>query len=98
MTVTKACRLYAGLTQQELGDAVGVHAYLIKDIEKVPPAPSGSAYKLVADYLGLPCDVVCRMISPLSRQASLPAGRSRHMHLSLWKITSVSAAKGRNLS
>lgn len=58
MTVTKACRLYAGLTQQELGDAVGVHAYLIKDIEKVPPAPSGSAYKLVADYLGLPYDVV----------------------------------------
>ncbi len=58
MTVTKACRLYAGLTQQELGDAVGVHVYLIKDIEKVPPAPSGSAYKLVADYLGLPCDVV----------------------------------------
>ena len=58
MTVTKACRLYAGLTQQELGDAVGVHAYLIRDIEKVPPAPSGSAYKLVADYLGLPCDVV----------------------------------------
>ena len=58
MTVTKACRLYAGLTQQELGDAVGVHAYLIKDIEKAPPAPSGSAYKLVADYLGLPYDVV----------------------------------------
>ena len=26
MTVTKACRLYAGLTQQELGDAVGIHA------------------------------------------------------------------------
>lgn len=29
MTVTKVCRLYAGLTQQELGDAVGVHAYLM---------------------------------------------------------------------
>lgn len=29
MTVTKVCQLYAGLTQQELGDAVGVHAYLM---------------------------------------------------------------------
>lgn len=60
MTITKICRLYTGLTQQALSDAVGIHQGLVQDIEKAPPAPNGTAYKLVADYLGLPYDAVLR--------------------------------------
>ena len=60
MTVTKACRLYIGLTQQELADRAGIHTHLVCDIEKAPPASSGSGYKLVADYLGLSYDTVLR--------------------------------------
>ena len=60
MTITKICRFYTGLTQQALSDAVGIHQGLVRDIEKAPPAPNGTAYKLVADYLGLPYDTVLR--------------------------------------
>ena len=55
-----ALRPYTGLTQQALSDAVGIHQGLVRDIEKAPPAPNGTAYKLAADYLGLPYDAVLR--------------------------------------
>lgn len=98
MTVTKACRLYAGLTQQELGMLWASTRISSKTLKKCRLHPAAVPINWWPTILACPAMSSCRMISPLSRQASLLAGRSRHMHLSLWKITSVSAAKGRNLS
>lgn len=60
MNIIKACRLYADLTQQTLAERVGIHYHLICNMEKAPPAPCGTACKLVADDLGLPYEAVLR--------------------------------------